>query len=289
MNGISLFDSEEKTIEQAERLLKDTPPSKAPLHLMFSQVVGSYKKTLKQLKRLIKLSDKQQLKLNEYKEHLELENHSLVLELGKAFESFIRTLSTTIDAKHQYTSGHSHRVTEYGLFIGKKLGLKQEKLEVLKYTGLLHDIGKIGIPDHILTKNGRFTQEERVIMNGHASWTYKILKGMALPKYLKGIPKMAACHHEKMDGTGYPYQLKGDDIPIFSRIIAIGDVFDALTSKRDYPKYDKQNDLSDEPMKLDAALSIIERDQGSHFDPSLTHVILNHQNELEELLLTLHT
>lgn len=288
MDNASLFRNEEHTIAEAERVLSDRSYANDPMFSFFSRLTGNYKKTLKQLKRLIKLSDKQQLKLNEYKQHLELENHDLVLELGKAFESFIRTLSTTIDAKHRYTAGHSHRVTEYGLFIGKKMGLTQEKLEVLKYTGLLHDIGKIGVPDSILTKNGRFTTEERLVMNGHASWTYRILNGMVLPEYLKNIPKMAACHHEKMDGTGYPYALRGNEIPIFSRIIAVSDVFDALTSKRDYPKYDGDKDLGYPPIALEHALSIIERDKNSHFDPNLTEITLEHKSELKDLFLKLH-
>lgn len=279
----SLFLNEEKTIKEAEEIVNRDENTNNPLTKNFSSLLKNYKRIYKQLKRLIKLSDKQQQRLNENRESLEIENYELVLELGQAFESFIRTLTTTIDAKHPLTAGHSHRVTEYGLFFGRNLGFDDEELEVLKYTGLLHDIGKIGVPDAILTKKGRFTEDERRIMNNHASWTYRIIEGMRLPKTLKDIPRMAACHHEKMDGTGYPYCLVGDKIPFFSRIIAVSDVFDALTSLRDYPKYDQEKILGLDPMSTKKAFTIIERGRTTHFDPEVTDILFKNRSDLEDL------
>ena len=279
----SLFLNEQKTIQEAEEIINTVENSNNPLISKFSSLLNNYKRIYKQLKRLIKLSDKQQQRLNENRESLEIENYELVLELGQAFESFIRTLTTTIDAKHPFTAGHSHRVTEYGLFIGRNLKLSHDELEVLKYTGLLHDIGKIGVPDVILTKKGRFNEEERRVMNNHASWTYRITEGMRLPKAFKDIPRMAACHHEKMDGSGYPYCLEGEKIPFFSRIIAVGDVFDALTSLRDYPKYDQEKTLDFDPMSTQKAFDIIERGRKSHFDSGVIDVLFEHKSDLEDL------
>ena len=271
----SLFSVEEKTLEHAEKIQNDEKYKDAPLINEFSKLLKGYKRIFKQLRRLIKLSDKQQ--------------HSLAFELEQAFESFIRTLATTIDAKHKLTAGHSTRVTEYALFLGQFFNLSDEELEVLKYAGLLHDIGKIGIPDAVLTKCGRFTPEERAIMNEHAVWTDNIVGKIRLPRNLKEVPRMAACHHEKMDGTGYPYGLKKDEIPFFARLLAVGDVFDALTSKRDYPKYDKDQELGLDAMSMDRAFSILEKDQNTHFDPDIIKIVLEKRPELEKLWQRLHT
>lgn len=279
----SIFAAEDKIITDAEEVLNNENDADNPLFHPFSGLLKSYKKIYRQSKRLIKLSDKQQLKLNQLNESLEIENYELVMELGQAFESFVRALVTTVDAKHPITSGHSHRVTEYSLFLGKCLGLSDSNLEVLKYAALLHDIGKIGVPDAVLTKKGRFTDKERLIMNEHAVWTFKILSAMRLPKMLKNVPKMAACHHEKLNGGGYPYGLKGNKIPKFSKILAVGDVFDALTSIRDYPKYEGKQTLGMEAMPLDKAFSILDKDKGIHFDPEIVVMALKEAESLAEL------
>ncbi len=288
MDRHTIFETENKIILEAETILKEKNHEKNPLIEPFSGLLTSYKKIFKQLRRLIKLSDKQQLKLNQLNESLEIENYELVLELGQAFESFVRALTTTVDAKHPITAGHSHRVTEYSLLLGKRLKLSDNDLEVLKYAALLHDIGKIGVPDAVLTKKGRFTPEERAVMNEHSVWTYKILSAMRLPQMLKKVPKMAACHHEKLDGTGYPYGFKDKKIPKFSKILAVGDVFDALTSKRDYPKYDGNVTMGFEAMPLDKALSILDKDKGSHFDPVIVTKAIDESDTLVELWQKFH-
>ncbi|WP_420264790.1 HD-GYP domain-containing protein [Candidatus Magnetominusculus dajiuhuensis] len=271
----AMFSEEEQVLNQAGKVVSDERYKDSPLHAGFVSLLDSYQRLFKQVRRLIRLSDKQQ--------------HGMILELEQAFESFVRTLVATIDAKHRLTAGHSTRVTEYVLFIGKKMGFSDEQMEVLKYAGLLHDIGKIGIPDAVLTKNGPFSPDERLKMNEHATWTWQILSVIRLPRNLCEIPKMAACHHEKMDGTGYPYGLKGDDIPFFSRLIAVADVFDALTSRRDYPKYDREQILSPDPMSMDKAFSILTKDQNIHFDPTVVSVVLNHRPEFEAMWQSLHT
>jgi len=283
MNKQTIFQSEEEIIIVAEHILQVGEYDESPLIKPFKKLLHSYKKILRQLKRAIKLSDKQQARLNELNETLEGENYELVLALGQAFESFVRALSTAVDAKHPLTAGHSDRVTEYSLFLGNSLGLSEDELEVVKYSALLHDIGKIGVPDAVLTKKGRFTEEERLIMNNHSMWTYKIIQNINLPKTLKSIPKVAACHHEKMDGTGYPYGLSDKKIPFISKILAVGDVFDALTSRRDYPKYDGKHDLSYDPMSMDRAFSILKKGTGDHFDPEITEIALKERGCFEDL------
>ena len=283
MTEQSLFNTEEKTIAEAEAVLSGDSNKKNPLFSAFTNLLTNYKKTFKQLRRLINLSDKQQARLNEFNEFLENENYQLVGQLGQAFESFVRALSTAVDAKHPLTAGHSHRVTEYSIHLGQKIGLPDTDLEALKYTALLHDIGKIGVPDAVLTKKGRFSDDERKVMNEHPVWTYRIINGIALPASFKDVPNIASSHHEKLNGKGYPYGLKGDKIPLFSRILAVSDVFDALTSLRDYPKYDGSTTMSFDPMPLEKAFSILEKDSGSHFDPDVVSLALDEESALTDL------
>lgn len=199
-----------------------------------------------------------------------LENSQLVKEVRLSFESAVRTLSATVDAKHHLTAGHSERVTEYSIMIAEEMGFDEEELEVIKYAGLLHDIGKIGISDKVLLKYGAFTPEERAEMNTHPVMSRSILENFRFPKLLCEVPLIASCHHEKVSGKGYPDGLTKEDIPLYSRIIAVADVFDALTSPRDYPKYTSDEVLNTEPMPLDKAISLIKDEAGAHFD---THVI----------------
>ncbi len=198
-----------------------------------------------------------------------LENSRLMEEISLSFESSIRTLSATVDARHPLTAGHSQRVTEYALLIADALSLPENEQQVLKYAGLLHDIGKIGIKDNVLMKYGKFTPEEREEMNRHPEKTRAILEKFRFPKALADVPFIAAHHHEKIDGTGYPAGFSGDEIPFASRILAVADVFDALTSLRDYPKYTREETLTTKPMSLEKALKILEEDSGTHFDPDV--------------------
>ena len=179
-----------------------------------------------------------------------------------------------VDARHPLTAGHSRRVTEYSLIIARQMGLDQSDQEVLKVAALLHDIGKIGIRDSVLLKNGPFTSEERREMNTHPSKTMEILQKFRFPKALRRVPAIAHCHHEKVNGTGYPQGLRGDEIPIESKIMAVADVFDALTSRRDYPKYDQSGSFSCDPMPLAKAVSILKSESGSHFDPAVVEAFM---------------
>ncbi len=198
-----------------------------------------------------------------------LENSFLIEELEASFEGAIKTLAATVDAKHPLTAGHSQRVTEYALAIASEMNLDEDALKEIHYAGLLHDIGKIGITDNILLKNGPFTPEERLAMNEHTTKTLAILEKFHFSKKLKGVPVIASYHHEKVDGKGYPFGLKGDRLPLASKILAVADVFDALTSRRDYPKYVENETMGHEPMPFQKVLGILKADRGSHFDPEV--------------------
>jgi len=203
-----------------------------------------------------------------------LENSLLIDELKLSFNSSITTLSAIVDARHPLTAGHSMRVTEYSLLIAKEMHLGENEIEVLRLAALLHDIGKIGIHDAILRKEGLFTTAEREEMNTHPVKTRTILEKFYFPRRLRFVPEIACHHHEKVDGSGYPDGLNGDALPLGSKIIAVADVFDALTSRREYPKYADQEMLGRQPMPLRTAISLLQKEAGSHFAPEVVSAFL---------------
>lgn len=194
-----------------------------------------------------------------------IENATLVTDQRRAFESFIKTLSSTIDARDPITAGHSERVAEYSVLLGEEMSLSNAEMEALKYASLLHDIGKIGIKEDILVKDGRLTEQEYRHIQKHACYTYDILKNIHFERHLKTVPEIAAAHHEKVDGSGYFRGLKGPEIPLSGRILAISDVFDAITSKRHYRSR----------MSFGKVLGILRRDAGTHFDPDCVETFFN--------------
>ncbi|MFM7468443.1 MAG: HD domain-containing phosphohydrolase [Vampirovibrionales bacterium] len=213
-----------------------------------------------------------------------LENALLVNTQKLAFESFIHTLASTIDARDPITAGHSRRVADYSMLVGEQLTLPKDDMEALNYASLLHDIGKIGIREDILLKDGRLTEHEYKHIQKHAYYTYEILKNIRFDRHLSNVPEIAASHHEKFDGTGYFRGLRGVEIPFLGRIVAISDVFDAVTSRRHYRNR----------MPFDRVLGIFRRDCGKHFDPdciesffniplaSLTRILLFERGEYYE-------
>jgi putative nucleotidyltransferase with HDIG domain len=203
-----------------------------------------------------------------------LENSFLIDEARLSFNSSISTLSATVDARHPLTAGHSLRVTEYSLLIAKELNLDKNDIEVLRLAAMLHDIGKIGIRDAVLLKDGVFTPEEREEMNTHPFKTKAILDKFHFPRHLRSVPEIAWRHHEKVNGKGYPEGLTGDQLAPGSKIIAVADVFDALTSRREYPKYDGSKTMDCGAMPLIQAISIIQKEAGSHFAPEVVSAFL---------------
>ena len=149
----------------------------------------------------------------------------------RLYEETIMALAKTVDAKDRYTRGHSQRVATYAKFLAYRLGWSDEEQKRIYYMGLLHDIGKIGIPEAILRKTSRLTDEEYTVIKQHTIIGYNILN------YVAEFPELkigARWHHERYDGTGYPDGIKGDTIPVYARIIAVADTYDAMTSKRSY-------------------------------------------------------
>ncbi|MFM7389130.1 MAG: HD domain-containing phosphohydrolase [Vampirovibrionales bacterium] len=191
-----------------------------------------------------------------------MENTLLAAQQKQAFESFVITLSSAIDARDRITSGHSKRVANYAVLIGEEMHLSSDENEALRYAALLHDIGKIGIREEVLTKEGRLTVAEYKHIQEHARYTYEILQHIHFPKHLKNVPFMAATHHERVDGKGYFSGLKGEEIPMGGRIIALTDVFDAITSLRHYRNR----------MPFENVLKIFRKDSGSHFDTEVVEL-----------------
>ncbi len=162
-----------------------------------------------------------------------LENAKLYEEQKEMFFETAEALATAIEKRDPYTGGHTKRVCEFSLAIGRHLDLSDEMLELLEITAILHDIGKIGVDDAILRKPGKLTDDEFEMMKMHTSYGYEILTNVK--KLAPAIPGMRH-HHERMDGKGYPLGLKGKDIPLLARIICVADTWDAMTSNRPYRK-----------------------------------------------------
>jgi energy-coupling factor transport system substrate-specific component len=174
-------------------------------------------------------------------------------------------MSNTIDAKDESTNGHSRRVAQYTVEIGKMEGLSTDELRELYYAALLHDIGKIAIPDNILNKPSKLTDEEYGVIKSHTSRGANILNQMKNQRLADG----AHYHHERYDGSGYPEHLSGDEIPAYGRMIAVADVVDAMYSKRVYKA----------GITMDVVIEELKRCAGTQLDPKyaadMIHVLEN--------------
>jgi HD-GYP domain-containing protein (c-di-GMP phosphodiesterase class II) len=201
------------------------------------------------------------------------QNEEFVARLEKTSEEgkmmtlqTIRTIINTLDAKDEYTKGHSQRVSEYSGLLATELGLDKQDVENVKYIALLHDIGKIGIPDTILNKAGKLSDEEYETMKRHTLVGGDILKDIDA---IDGLSVGAKYHHERYDGKGYPEGLKGEEIPYVARIIGIADAYDAMTSNRIY-----RGSMSNEEVYKE-----IKRCSGTQFDPDMARVFLKLMRE----------
>lgn len=192
-------------------------------------------------------------------------------ELERAYLDTIGILRQTVEAKDPYTRGHSDRVSEYSVLIGKKLGLDEKTLHILKIGGLFHDIGKIGIPDSILLKESKLSDEEYSQIKNHPMIGVHMLGDAAIFTDILPIVKH---HHERYDGRGYPSQLVGEDIPYVARIAAVADTFDAMTSKRSYR----------DSLPIDVVRAEIERCSGTQFDSNIAKVFLDIMNNDFDLI-----
>ena len=184
------------------------------------------------------------------------EQKKLYKEQKELFENFIDTLATSIDARDKITAGHSLRVKLYSVLLAKALKLDEKEVGLIEKAAILHDIGKIGIMDSVLQKEGKLTPEEYAHIQEHARITHDILNKIQTSEDFKKITEIASAHHEKFNGNGYYQHLKGKEIPLGGRILAVADVFDAITSKRHYR----------DRMPIKNAIEILIKDAGTHFD-----------------------
>lgn len=200
------------------------------------------------------------------------DNVYLDKEVAETQAEVIYTLGEVMENRSKETANHVKRVAQYTHMISLKYGLDEEESFILKSASPLHDIGKIGIEDSILLKPGALSKEEFVIMKTHAEIGYDILK-TSTRSILKAAAIVAYEHHEKYDGSGYPNAKKGDDIHIYGRIVAIADVFDALTHKRVYKS----------AWSFDDAIKYLLDNKGTHFDPSLVDIFVSNIDKVKEI------
>jgi HD-GYP domain-containing protein (c-di-GMP phosphodiesterase class II) len=192
-----------------------------------------------------------------------VENAQLIAEQKRLWQSLIATLAVTIDARDQQTAGHSQRVTRYAAVIAGAMGWSGKDLEKLQAAALLHDYGKIAVRDQFLQKPGKLDDAEFAYMKAHAEKTGEFLAHLVFPHDMREVPLIAAQHHERMDGKGYPKGLGADRIHIGARIVAAADVFDALTAPRYYkPAY-----------PLEKTLEIMDGMAGEHLDPKVMQAL----------------
>lgn len=184
-------------------------------------------------------------------------------------QSYFTTLAAALDARDPYTAGHSLRVADFSVRIGRLFSLSEKELDVIRRSALLHDIGKIGIRDTVLLKEGRLTDEEFTAIKQHPVLGVNILKQIDPAEAVADILPGVRSHHEQYNGGGYPDGLAGEDIPLLGRIIAIADAYDAMTSDRPYRK----------GMNREKALSILEEGQGLQWDPKLVPLFVRAMRE----------
>jgi len=188
-----------------------------------------------------------------------LRNYRLVDELRNLSYNMVKALVSAVDQKDAYTSGHSNRVGHYATLLGREIGLKDEELQMLEWSALLHDVGKIGIRDEVLKKPGKLTKEEFDHIKEHPVRSYEVVRQVPqLTRALDGVRH----HHERYDGSGYPDGLAGENIPLQARIIQVVDIFDALTTSRSYRK----------AFDWEKALRILKEETGTVGDPRLVPV-----------------
>jgi putative nucleotidyltransferase with HDIG domain len=192
-----------------------------------------------------------------------LENAQLHTQVQSMLNSLTNTLAAIIDTRDRQMAGHSQRVTDYAVAIASRMGLPDDRIELVRVAGLLHDVGKIGVPEAVLTKASDLTPEERYIMRDHARLTREILAKVHFSDDLREVPIIAAQHHERLDGSGYPDGLRAEELSLESRILAVADVFDALTSHRYYR----------EPVSDQEALAELEWGAGALFDSEVIETL----------------
>ena len=190
---------------------------------------------------------------------ISIRNAELMEAQERQFRSLLQTLAASIDARDPLTAGHSLRVTEFALGICDEMDLSDEYREMIRVAALLHDYGKIGVPDSILLAPRKLTPDEFEEVKKHSDKTKSILDQVNFEGIFSQVPEIAGSHHEKLDGTGYPNGLKDEDIPLGAKIIAVADFFEAITAKRHYR----------DPMPYEKAEALLLENKGNHFDEEI--------------------
>ncbi|MCP4252902.1 MAG: HD domain-containing protein [Candidatus Scalindua sp.] len=202
-----------------------------------------------------------------------IENHRLYSDIHNIFLDYIKSIAAALDARDAYTHGHSRRVAEFSVGIGKELGLSEGELKFLELSATIHDIGKIGIGESVLNKPEELTDEEFQIIKSHVVKGSKILEPMSR---LRALMPGVRNHHERYDGKGYPDGLKGEEIHLVARIISVADTYDAMTTNRVYRK----------SLPKEVAYNAIEKGAGTQFDPKLVSAFVNFMKNSEEITST---
>lgn len=221
-------------------------------HRLLNNVMTSENRDMKvERKSLLNVVTEQSVAIQEKNARLE----------QSIFET-VKALVEAIEAKDAYTAGHSELVSRFAVALGEELHCNNEQLECLRLAGILHDVGKIGVPDSVLLKPGRLTPEEFEVVRAHPEIGERILKDVRFPYDILPIVRL---HHERWDGLGYPDKLAGEDIPMLARLTHIVDVYEAITARRVYR----------EPMPVDRVIQIFERGAGADFDPNMVPAFLS--------------
>jgi len=223
------------------------------------------------LKNILKLEHSIKI-TKEFNKSLAIEVEEATRALRKSEYEALEVLSKAAEYKDPETASHIARVSHYSKLLAKVYGLSNKEQDIIYYAAPLHDIGKIGIDDAILLKPGKLTQDEFNKMKEHSVIGANILQGKS-NSFLKAGEIIALTHHEKYNGTGYPNGLKGKEIPLYGRIVAIADVFDALTSKRPYK----------EAWSFDRALNLLIEEKGQHFDPQFVDYLVANLDEVKKI------
>jgi putative two-component system response regulator len=193
-------------------------------------------------------------------------------ELRLSQEETIQRLAIAAEYRDSATAQHIQRMSHYCELLARKYGLSAERCDLIRTASPMHDIGKIGTPDQVLLKPGKFTQEEFDVISQHAEIGYRILSGSDA-EVLKVAALIAWTHHERWDGNGYPRRLKGEEIPIEGRIVAIADAFDALTTQRVYKP----------AFSLEYAVELMTKHRGEHFDPELLDIFFASMDDIKRI------
>jgi putative nucleotidyltransferase with HDIG domain len=205
--------------------------------------------------------------IKDYQENLERKVITQANQLISLYADTLEAMISALDMRECETGRHSYRVTEYTIILARNFGVPYSDLGGMAKGALLHDIGKIGVPDHILLKPEKLTEDEMEIMRKHPIYGYNLLKKF---RFLEKAAEIVLSHHENFDGTGYPHKISGNEIPLGARIFSIVDTFDAMTTSRSYRR----------AISYQEAIDLIAQSSGSQFDPEIIEIFINIPNEL---------